>query len=264
MTTLRCLDRRVPSDVTYRQLADELATQLARLRPGERLSSEHELAHEHGVSRLTARAALAELEHRHLVRRVRGSGTFVALRLDYVVAARQPPSFSEVIRRHGFEPTHDVESVDTMAPSKAVSASLGLRDGARVTRIRRVALVDGVAVSFQTHWLPADLVRGIGRELERHDSLYATLRDVYEMRPERWWNRAELITTPPDVADRLDLEGPTQAWFLESCNRCRRTARVIELAHSWLRVDAFRLRFEHGPSDGVGAPVSEPTRRGAG
>jgi GntR family transcriptional regulator len=243
------LDDAVPTDVTFRQLADDLAAGLARRRAGERLPSEHELAHEHGVSRLTARAALEELEQRHLVRRVRGSGTFVALRLDYVVTANQPPSFSEVIRRHGFEPSHDIESVTTMDPSRTVAAALALRSGRRVVRIRRAALVDGAVVSFQTHWLPADLVPGVGRELAVRDSLFATLRDAYDMRPERWWSRAELTTAPPDVAARLDHEAATQAWFLESCNRCRRTGRAIELAHSWLRVDAFRLRFEHGPTD---------------
>ena len=63
------------SDVTYLVLADSLAEQIADMAPGTRLPSENELITEHGVSRITARAALSELEQRHLVRRARGSGT---------------------------------------------------------------------------------------------------------------------------------------------------------------------------------------------
>jgi DNA-binding FadR family transcriptional regulator len=39
------------------------------------VASEHELADANGVSRPTARAALQELEHRYLVRRVPRAGT---------------------------------------------------------------------------------------------------------------------------------------------------------------------------------------------
>jgi DNA-binding GntR family transcriptional regulator len=120
-----------------------------------------------------------------------------------------------------------------------------------VVRIKRRALIDGSIVSQQTHWLPAELVPELGAELRRTDSLYTVLVDVYDLAPRRWWSRAELATAPPDVARLLDYERSTQVWFMESCNRCVRTGRVVELAHSWLRPDAFRVRFEHGPSDGA-------------
>ena len=48
-----------------------------RLRPGEKLPRETELAAGHGVSRVTVRAALEKLESEQLIRRVCGHGTFV-------------------------------------------------------------------------------------------------------------------------------------------------------------------------------------------
>lgn len=62
----------------FQQIVDDLLCALreGRVAPGERLPSEHELAHRFGVSRITAKKALDELAHLGLVRRVRGKGTF--------------------------------------------------------------------------------------------------------------------------------------------------------------------------------------------
>ena len=51
---------------------------IGELKPGDAVDSERELAKLHQVSLMTARHALAELEHEGLVERRRGSGTFVA------------------------------------------------------------------------------------------------------------------------------------------------------------------------------------------
>ena len=250
-----------PADQSYHQLADQLASRIAVMAPGERVASEHDLVAAHGVSRITARSALQELERRHLVRRIRGAGTFVALRLDYPVTAAGPPSFSEIVRRHGRAPSHMIDDIGTVRPSAEVREILALRPGASAVRIRRRGFVDGEVVTHQSHWVPTDLVPGLRRELATRDSLYATFVDAYDLEPRRFWSRAELATVTPDVAVALEFEGRPQAWNIESCNRCHRTGRIVELARSWLRADAFRVRFEHGPSDGGGPTGSQRRRR---
>jgi DNA-binding GntR family transcriptional regulator len=76
----------------YLALADRLEADLAGLSPGARVSSEHELAARHQVSRLTARAALQELERRYVVERTQGLGTFVARRITYRIGPGSPPA----------------------------------------------------------------------------------------------------------------------------------------------------------------------------
>lgn len=63
----------------YRQIADELAAQIAsgRYTTGTLLPGEMELCEHYGVSRHTARDALRLLQDRGLIRRRRGSGTVV-------------------------------------------------------------------------------------------------------------------------------------------------------------------------------------------
>lgn len=59
-----------------RQIGDE------RLRPGDRLGTEVELARKHGVSRVTVRQALALLEKEGFIVRKRARGTFVRMAVD--------------------------------------------------------------------------------------------------------------------------------------------------------------------------------------
>lgn len=63
----------------YQRIAAELRAQIesGHLRPGDRLPSEQVLATRHGVGRVTARHALAELEGAGLVASAHGKGRFV-------------------------------------------------------------------------------------------------------------------------------------------------------------------------------------------
>ena len=80
----RALSRRVLTHggtaPLYRQLSKVLREQIQRgvYGPLDLLPSEHELAREHSISRITARQALAELECAGLVFRLQGRGSFVA------------------------------------------------------------------------------------------------------------------------------------------------------------------------------------------
>jgi DNA-binding GntR family transcriptional regulator len=233
---------------TYLSLADELEQVVTAAPPGTRVASEYELVESHAVSRLTARAALQELERRHLVRRVRGAGTFVARRIEYRISADMVPSWSETVRRAGGEPHSEILDIASVRASAEVSRALDLGPGARVTTMTRLGWVDGEVASLGTTSLPTALVPGLAGALTSGGSLFHVLRDRYGLRPERLWSDAQLDTVPADVALELGYEGRPQAWALRSCNRCADLGRPIELSHSWMRADVFRVVFELGRS----------------
>ena len=64
----------------YRQLMRQVTDAIAggRLRPGDKLSSQRELAEQLVISPLTVKKAYDELEREGLIRSERGRGTFVA------------------------------------------------------------------------------------------------------------------------------------------------------------------------------------------
>jgi DNA-binding GntR family transcriptional regulator len=252
---------------TYLDLADELEHMVHSSSPGARVASEHELACEHAVSRVTARAALQELERRHLVRRVRGAGTFVARRLEYRISADMAPSWSDTVRAAGGEPYQEVLEVRTSTAGHEVRTALGLARGARVTSLTRRGWVDGEVASVSTSFLPAALVPDLAAHLHDGTSLYATLVQQYRYEPERLWCAAELVPVPAEVAEALRFEGRPPAWSLRSSNGCRIGGRVLELCTSWLRADVFRVVLclgQEPPTHGSGWPLarSESTAQG--
>jgi DNA-binding LacI/PurR family transcriptional regulator len=76
----------------YRRIADQLRAQIAAgiYRAGDRLPTEWELAHVHGVSRVTSAAALALLEREGLVQRSPRRGTVVRAAPNAARASARP------------------------------------------------------------------------------------------------------------------------------------------------------------------------------
>lgn len=259
--------------LTYLDLADDLARRLRRASAGSRVPSEHELAAAHDVSRPTARAALQELERRYLVRRVRGAGTFVHQRIDYVIGPDTPPSWSEAMLAAGHQPTSRIEKRRCHTAGSALRVRLEIpTDGIRrVTSLVRSTYLDGHASGLSTSHVPEDLAPDLSARLADtaghrsarrrskggHVSLYHMLKDGYGLEPVRTWTTASLEIPPSDIAARIGLEAPEPTWFVQSVNRDRTTWRPVEHTQSWLRADMYRVVLE------LGAASSGPTTPGA-
>lgn len=238
------------SDPGYLVLADRLAETLGGAEPGRRLPSEHDLAGTEGVSRVTARAALQELERRHLVRRTQGAGTFVSARIPYPIRDGADPSWTRTVQAAGREATYVEMEVTSERADASLARSLAIPRGRRVTRVTRIGAVDGERAARQTTWIPNELAPDIGMVLAETPSLTGALRDHYGYEPERWWSRAELSTASRRAADDLQLIGRPPAWRIDSANRCRRLDRPLHVGRAWLRADAFQVFLALGPIDG--------------
>lgn len=137
------------SSPRYREIESALRERIATLRPGQRLPSDADLCTEFGVSRMTARHAMAQLAEEGLVRRDPGRGTFVA----------EPPThrranflmtFSHEMRRQGRVPTSRIISRLLRPPSEPERADLRVGRGEDVIELCRVRLADGVPVALET------------------------------------------------------------------------------------------------------------------
>jgi DNA-binding GntR family transcriptional regulator len=230
----------------YLALSDELEADLAGAVAGHPVPSEHEIAAAHGVNRLTARAALQELERRHVVRRVQGLGTFVARRIEYRIGPEVTPSWTSTVRLAGAEPRTVNEPVHTRRARAAERATLGLDAGARVTEVHRLRYVDGTLVATATSVLPTDLVPQLARELGPESSLHDTLVGAYGLHPARDWLRYEVEVAPSAVAARLGLRGRPLLAHHQGRLADRGLGRVIELNDNWDRLDVFDVVVEIG------------------
>jgi GntR family transcriptional regulator len=226
----------------YLQLQRRISEAIAsgRLKPGDSLPAERDMASMTGLSRVTVRKAVQALVAAgHLVQR-QGSGTFVAQRVERLEQALSLlTSFTEDMARRG----RTVDSlwlsrrVDAPAPEEVMA--LGLGAGDFVARLERVRMSDGVPLAIERASIPAALLP----EPEAVEtSLYLALqargarpvRAVQRISATNLGNRdAQLLgVTPGSAGLRIERVG-----YLPS-------GRVVEFTRSLYRGDAYDFAVE--------------------
>nr|WP_029003102.1 GntR family transcriptional regulator [Azorhizobium doebereinerae] len=187
----------------YLLLRDRILSGEAR--PQTRLPSEPTLAVDYGVSRVTVRRALDELEREGLIERKPGSGTFVS---GKTAVAPMVADFSNVF-------THLVEmgrrtgvrllSFGYVPPTPALVEDLKLEAGERVQRSVRVRLIDGQPFSYLVTHVP----ERIGISYSEADLASTPLLELLErsgLAAERASQTIGAALAGPEVAAALDLE----------------------------------------------------------
>lgn len=231
----------------YRQIAGALHKRIRQglMEEGSQFSSEARLGEEFGVSRITVRQALAELEQKDLVERVPGKGTYVRRREPRAERITRLSGFGENMAALGITAGYrTLRAEEVIAPSE-VSDRLGV-PGRRLYLVERVLLADGVPVGAHISYLPMWLVNNaseaFGPDLLTNGSLYAAVEKAGAS-----VHRAEEIVEPV-------LLGPSEAEKLETGDgdlalQIRRTVydisdRPIEYVTITYRADSYTFRLE--------------------
>src|SRR5215471_5170866 len=123
----------------YRQIQETIVRQLelGRLKPGDIVDSERELARIHGVSLMTARHALTALEREGMVVRRRGAGTFVA---PPKIHFNKLMSYTEQMSGRGLAASSKLLSLAVIEPEQEIAARLSLPGTTRLVKIERLRL----------------------------------------------------------------------------------------------------------------------------
>ena len=149
---------------------------------GARIPGEDQLSVMLGVSRITVRHALANLQAAGVLRREHGRGTFVrATRL--VASTRALTSFSEEMTTLGFDVSTQVLDVRRLPATDRVAAALEIAAGTSVVRLRRLRFGSRQPIGLQTAHLRLDRVPGLGVAELGDASLYRLLRERYGIQP---------------------------------------------------------------------------------
>jgi DNA-binding GntR family transcriptional regulator len=226
----------------YAQIIDLIRDEIesGNLVPGDQLPPEREFAARLGVSRMTLRQALQELQTRGLVVRAIGrrGGTFVArpkLERDLGRFA----GLSEQLRRQGMIAGAVVVSAQETGAARSVAEALELEPGAAVVEVVRIRLADEEPIALERSHLPADRFRGIlGLDLTR--SLYELLGDRFDAAPVRAVERIEPVLAGEEEADALRVDRGAPLMLV------RRTAyddagAAVEHARDVFRGDRTRI-----------------------
>lgn len=181
----------------YRQLEDLIRGRIEReeLVRGARIPSEAKLCDTYGVSRITVRQALADLEREGLLERAPGKGTFVRQRSGRVERMTKLTGFGENMAGLGREAGYST------LQAREETVPLEVADRLRITEARaflvdRILLADGSPVGAHISYLPLWLVEqapaaAFSREALDLHSLYAAIEETGVV-----LSRAEEIVEP--------------------------------------------------------------------
>lgn len=172
----------------YAQLRDALRAGIleGRLQPHARLPSESEISASWGVSRITVRQALGDLQKEGLIVRVQGKGAFVA----------QPRATQQLQRLEGLaealagqgQQVHSRRLAMIVRAAPAIAAQLELAARTEVVQLTTLRYLDRQPLSVNvSHFTPA-----IGERIARIDVSGRDLIEVLERDLGQAVERAEL------------------------------------------------------------------------
>ena len=233
--------RNEPSYKRIVRLLDE-KIQSGEYKPGDKLPPERDLCEIFGVSRITARQALAELAQRKLVVRHQGQGTFVT-RPGVESSLLGFFSISAALKADGRLVSTRVLSSELSLPDKAEAVALGVELDAPVLRVVRVRFVDGDPYALETSTLLSSRFPG----LERYDFGVRSLYDVLEREYGTQLVRAR-ETLAPEMLTAEQAEVLNVAIELPALRLIRTTYDsenvATEAAGALIRGDRCQLLFE--------------------
>jgi len=234
-------DRRQP---LYEQIKKTLRQQIldGRYAPLDRMPSEHELIDRYGVSRITVRQALGDLERDGLIFRLHGKGSFVSKPKATQDLSRLQ-GFGEAMAGLGRVAFNRVRSLKLVKATPAVAAALELAPGSPVTQIKRVRALDHEPVSVELSHVPGEW----HALMERADLASRDLYDVLENDAAVDIGHAEVSLearlADAAVAKDLRIAAGDAVLHLERLTRDS-AGRAIDHDLITFRGDAFRYRLK--------------------
>ncbi|MCQ8261240.1 GntR family transcriptional regulator [Streptococcus suis] len=232
----------------YLQLVDTLEIMIRdNMEPNEKLFSERELTQVYGVSRITVRLALQELEKRGLVYKKHGKGTYVSEISNSAVDLSQAYSFTEQMRRIGKIPSTKILSFSTILVTDFIAQQLQISLGNQVFELERLRLADGIPMMLERTYVPVEIFPQLSKERLEELPLYEIFFEDYgqqiRLAEEEFYasialdNEANLL--------RIPNSSPVLHLIRKTYNDRN---RLIEFTFSIARGDQFRYKVSHqGP-----------------
>lgn len=194
-------------DQIERNLRELIAS--GKLKTGEMIPPEWELAELYGVSRLTVRKALDELVQRHWLSKRHGVGTFVT-KPSVTSIAPSKLSFTDQMIAIGRKPSSQLikSGVETGRPEVASALLLSQRDP--IFYLSRVRLADDIPILLETAYLSLERfpdlasAEGLGE-----GSLYKYLSETYKVRVARIEQTLKPVLLNEEQASHLQTKPGT-------------------------------------------------------
>lgn len=164
----------------YKQIKIALKNDILNKRyaPGDKIPSEPELRERFGVSRVTVRYAVQELEDEGFLQRRQGKGTFVMHeKIESNMGSLS--GFTDVIGAVGGKPERRILSKKIITAGDWLADNLRVPYGAPILELERAMSDDQQPVLYDLSYYPLELFPGLDEKIEHNVSSYRVLKEEY-------------------------------------------------------------------------------------
>ncbi len=217
-----------------------------RYQKGQQLPSEVELARMCDVTRTTVRQAISELTARGMLRKEKGTGTFVSApapaelrqKLEHI------SSTTDLMQDSGIAQNSKVLEKRVEQAEDEISKVLFLGSNKKVILVRRVRMGDGTPYVYEESYLPFDLFKGI-LDMDLTGSLYKIISEQFNVALARCAQTISAVNLNANIAKILQLPENAAGIFMESLTFDENSIPV-EVLYSYHRGDTYKLEIELG------------------
>lgn len=233
-------DRRRPeplwhqAEMALRDLIDQ-----GEWAPGLQIPNEDRLCEMLGISRITLRHALRNLEEAGMLRREHGRGTFVRS-ATMVAGVRGLTSFTDEMQTLAVSPGTRLLLAQVIPATREIAEALEIAEGDSVVQLRRLRLGNGQPIGIQTTHLPSVRVPGLFEAASDVTSLYRWLKDNAGIVPVKAKEVYRVGAVAAGDASDLELPVGTPAFEVERITFDQRSP--FEFAVSTMRADRYEIR----------------------
>jgi GntR family transcriptional regulator len=226
----------------YAQIKDVLRSRVldGTYQPHQQLPSESEMMAAFGVSRITVRQALSDLQNEGLIFRIHGKGSFVSKPKAFQDLGRLQ-GFGEAMRQMGYETFARVLSVRNVKPTAQVQEKLRLGKRAKVTELQRLRFLNREPISLDVTYLPTELGARLAKEDLATRDVFVILENDYGLALGHADLQIGSTLADESLATQLQVEEGSPVLVIE---RTTHTAdgTPIDYEHLYYRGDAFQYR----------------------
>jgi GntR family transcriptional regulator len=242
-------DRRRPEPLWYQvEQAIRAIVKSGEWATGDQIPAEDRLCALLGVSRITLRHALRNLEEHGLLRREHGRGTFVRS-TTLVAGTRELTSFTQEMGHLGVVVGSRLLDCSLTTANAAAAAALEIEEGEQVVLIRRLRLGNDQPIGIQTARLTAARVPGFLDSGLFQGSLYEALEKRYGIVPAEARELYRVAAVGAEDAALLDLTAGSPAFVVERVTTDERGP--FEFTHSIMRGDRYEIRSTLRPGRSI-------------
>ncbi len=206
---------------------------------GSQIPNEDRLCDMLGISRITVRHALRNLEEAGLLRREHGRGTFVRS-ATVVAGVRGLTSFTDEMKTLALAPSSRLLEAHRLPADEEMADALEIALGDPVIQLKRLRLGNGMPIGIQTSHLPESRVPGLYEEAREVQSLYVWLRERCDITPVKAKEVYRVGRVGEADADVIQLAAGTPAFEVERIAYDSRGP--FEYALSTMRADRYEIR----------------------